>query len=261
MPFQCIWLKFNGSWPLKTSSKKPKPGMRYNMFAVTYSLWAWYVIVLVGITICFQTAFLVKNFGDIIMITENCCTTFMGALNFVRLLHLRFNQRKFRELIKQFAIDIWIPDNLNANIAKECRKRMTTFQVMTVLLSCLILMYCVLPLVELFWIVGIDASIKPFPYKMHFPYDPNKNWIRYILTYLFTAYAGICVVTTLFAEDSLLGFFITHMCGQFCLLHERIDALRNLTNKQTSFGKNMDDQIKQMRSLKQASEHHNKLIW
>lgn len=108
MPFQCIWLKLNGSWPLETVSSTHKP--RNYLFALIYNIWAWYVIVSVGITICFQTSFLLNNFGDIIMITENCCSTLMGALNFVRLIHLRLNQRSFCELIKQFVVDIWIPE-------------------------------------------------------------------------------------------------------------------------------------------------------
>lgn len=102
IPMQCIWLKLNGSWPLRTSSK--------NWFNISYTFWAWYVIGSVGITICFQTAFLATHFDDIIMITENCCTTLMGALNFVRLLHLRLNQPIFRKIVQQFVDDIWIPE-------------------------------------------------------------------------------------------------------------------------------------------------------
>lgn len=109
-------------------------------------------------------------------------------------------------------------------IAAECSRKMGTFRIMTVLLSCLILMYCVLPLVILFFDVGLDAEEKPFPYKMLFPYNAHRGW-RYVTTYIFTSFAGICVVTTLFAEDSIFGFFITYTCGQFKILHERIDNL------------------------------------
>lgn len=52
---------------------------------------------------------LLNNLSDIIITTENCCTTFMGVLNFVRLIHLRLNQRKFRQLIENFSYEIWIP--------------------------------------------------------------------------------------------------------------------------------------------------------
>lgn len=134
---------------------------------------------------------------------------------------------------------------------------MTTFKVMTILLSCLILMYCILPVVELFFIVGVDESVKPFPYKMQFPYDPYSSGIRYFFTYIFTAYAGICVITTLFAEDSILGFFITYTCGQFRILHERIDNLM-MTTKKTISLKTL--QYKQMQNLQGIVEQHNKLI-
>ncbi|EDV98582.1 odorant receptor 13a [Drosophila grimshawi] len=263
IPMQCIWLKLNGCWPLETISQKLRPASltRKNIYGLAYTLWAWYVIISVGITISFQTAFLVNNFGDIIMITESCCTTLMGALNFVRLMHLRLNQRKFYEIIQQFVVDIWIPNDSNVKVSNECRKWMNTYRVMSVLLSCLILMYCILPLVELFWIVGIDASTKPFPYKMLFPFNPYNNWIPYSLTYIFTAYAGICVVTTLFAEDSIFGFFVTYTCGQFRLLHERIDVLMDSTNVQMCPKSNIKQfHLKQIRELHSIAHHHNKII-
>lgn len=103
-PLQCIWLKLNGSWPV--NSKTSSSFKNYCRFL--YSLWAWYVVAMVGITIGFQSAFLAKSFGDIMVTSENGCTTFMGVLNFVRLLHLRLHQRDFHQLIAQFVKDIWI---------------------------------------------------------------------------------------------------------------------------------------------------------
>lgn len=105
-PIQCVWLKLNGSWPLTESSR---PWRNQSLLATAYIVWAWYVIASVGITISYQTAFLLNNLSDIIITTENCCTTFMGVLNFVRLIHLRLNQRKFRQLIENFSYEIWIP--------------------------------------------------------------------------------------------------------------------------------------------------------
>lgn len=107
IPGQCIWLKMNGSWPFNHESNKDFYSSR-NIWGWLYTFWSWYVVWSVGITIGFQTAFLIDNFGDIIMTTENCCTTFMGALNFVRLLHMRLHQSQFREIIEQFVQDIWI---------------------------------------------------------------------------------------------------------------------------------------------------------
>lgn len=110
-PFQCNWLKINGSWPLPPSTTpRYKSNLMSSLVGVAYKTWAWYVIISVGVTICYQSAFLVKNLSDIIITTENCCTTFMGVLNFVRLLHLRLNQRKFRKLIDKFALEIWMPE-------------------------------------------------------------------------------------------------------------------------------------------------------
>ncbi|EDX18048.1 GD17258 [Drosophila simulans] len=186
-PIQCVWLKLNGSWPLTESSM---PWRSQSFLATAYNVWAWYVIASVGITISYQTAFLLNNLSDIIITTENCCTTFMGVLNFVRLIHLRLNQRKFRQLIENFSYEIWIPDSSKNNVAAECRRRMVTFSIMTSLLSCLIIMYCVLPLVEIFFGPAYDAQNKPFPYKMIFPYDAQSSWIRYVMTYIFTSLRG-----------------------------------------------------------------------
>ncbi|KAH8287523.1 hypothetical protein KR054_009539 [Drosophila jambulina] len=258
LPVQCTWLKLNGSWPLPPPTpvtKRYELKLWSSIFRVAYTTWAWYVITSVGVTICYQSAFLFKNLSDIIITTENCCTTFMGVLNFVRLLHLRFNQRKFRKLVDQFALEIWMPDNLNNSIVAECRRRMNTFYIMTGLLSCLIIMYCVLPLVELYFTFGLDSYEKPFPYKMVFPYDPYSSWTRYILTYMFTSYAGICVVTTLFAEDSIFGFFITYTCGQFRLLHENINKLF------TDVKVNAEgDERLQLNRLQRIIDKHNNII-
>lgn len=112
LPGQCIWLKLNGCWPLKNSVlDSPSP------FAAFYTLWSYYVIFSVGITIYFQSVFLVHNLNDIIMTTENCCTTFMGLLNFIRIVHLRVERTKFKNIIKQFVQHIWIERYEKLNIS------------------------------------------------------------------------------------------------------------------------------------------------
>lgn len=86
----------------------------------------------------------------------------------------------------------------------------------------LILMYILLPLLELYGLAA-DAE-KPYPYRMLFPYNANPP-LAYSITYFLTSLAGFGVVTNLFSEDSLFGFFTTHTCGRFRLLHERIACL------------------------------------
>lgn len=99
---------------------------------------------------------------------------------------------------------------------------MIVLRIVSLLQFILIWMYILLPLLELF--TDIDAANKPFPYKMRFPYEANHG-IPYALTYFLTSLAGFGVVTTLFSEDSLFGFFTSHTCGQFRLLHQRIDGI------------------------------------
>uniref|UniRef100_A0A1B0FMI2 Odorant receptor n=1 Tax=Glossina morsitans morsitans TaxID=37546 RepID=A0A1B0FMI2_GLOMM len=260
-PRQCVWLKLNGSWPLKSTKEfQSEFYTTENYSSFLYILWSWYVILSVGVTIVYQTAFLITNFGDIMMTTENCCTTFMGALNFVRLLHMRLNQNQFRRVIEQFVNNIWINREHHPQVAHECENRMSTFRIMTILLSCLIAMYCLLPLIILFVDVGWNAPEKPFPYKMLFPYDAHNGW-RYAFTYVFTSYAGICVVTTLFAEDSIFGFFITYTCGKFRILHQRIDNIISDSIEVTSTRQN-DNNVQRIfeKKLNEIAYDHNKLI-
>lgn len=84
-------------------------------------------------------------------------------------------------------------------------------------------MYVTVPLFELFTQTD-PTKDKPFPYKMIFPYDANSG-LLYVLTYILTSLAGFGVVTTLFSEDSLFGFFVAYTCGQFKLLHRDIDSI------------------------------------
>lgn len=96
---------------------------------------------------------------------------------------------------------------------------MAVLRYVSLLQFVLIWMYILLPLLELSSLE--DGDEKPFPYNMLFPYDANSG-LSYSVTYFFTSLAGFGVVTNLFSEDSIFGFFTTHTCGRFRLLHERI---------------------------------------
>lgn len=95
-------------------------------------------------------------------------------------------------------------------------------KIISAMLFVLIWMYVLLPLVELF--SDLDSANKPFPYKMVFPYNANYGF-AYGITYFLTSLAGFGVVTTLFAEDSLFGFFIAYTCGRFRLLYRDISSI------------------------------------
>lgn len=122
---------------------------------------------------------------------------------------------------------------------------MVVLRYISLLQFVLIWMYILLPLLELPNLE--DGGEKPYPYRMLFPYDANKT-VAYSVTYFLTSYvnqnksffphflanysyvlysrlAGFGVVTNLFSEDSLFGFFTTHTCARFRLLHERISSL------------------------------------
>lgn len=107
-------------------------------------------------------------------------------------------------------------------IATQCNSEMFVLRYISLLQFILISMYCLLPLLELYgWEEGME---RPFPYRMLFPYNATPP-LAYSITYFLTSLAGFGVVTNLFSEDSLFGFFTTHTCGRFRLLHERIGSL------------------------------------
>lgn len=108
-------------------------------------------------------------------------------------------------------------------MAAECDSDNRIYKLVSGLMFLLICMYVLVPLYELF--TAPDATAKPFPYKMIFPYNANAG-PAYGLTYVLTSMAGFGVVSTLFAEDSLFGFYVSHVCGQLRMLHARIAVLR-----------------------------------
>lgn len=111
----------------------------------------------------------------------------------------------------------------NATVAAECDAHNRIYKMVSGLMFLLICMYVLVPLFELF--TAPDAAAKPFPYKMIFPYNANAGPV-YGLTYVLTSMAGFGVVSTLFAEDSLFGFYVSHVCGQLQMLHAKIAVLR-----------------------------------
>ena len=125
-------------------------------------------------------------------------------------------------------------------MATQCERDTLLLKAISIMLFILICMYVIVPLIELF--TEPDAKEKPFPYKMIFPYNAN-NGILYVITYILKSLAGFGVVTTLFAEDSLFGFFVAYTCGQFKLLHRDINAImkRGQMNAIKRAAKNIDN--------------------
>lgn len=142
----------------------------------------------------------------------------------------------------------------HAEISAACDNDNRIFKLVSGLMFVLICMYVLVPLIELFTISETDE--KPFPYKMVFPYDANSG-IVYAMTYLFTSVAGFGVVATLFSEDSLFGFYVSHVCGQFKLLHVKIADMTHSIQMQNIQGRKKSDMH---RTLKGIIVEHNIII-
>lgn len=147
----------------------------------------------------------------------------------------------------------------HAEISLQCANEMLVLHYVSLLQFVLICLYVSLPLLEF---IGLeDGDDKPFPYNMLFPFDANFGWV-YPLTYFFTSLAGFGAVTILFSEDSLFGFFTTHTCGRFRLLHERIlnvihDSQESALKKYPNL---MDDELTGVRSQIIQREYREQFI-
>lgn len=230
-PRQCNFLKVVGLWPLQ-KTYLDIPGYLYRS-------WCLFNIILVLLTCIVQALFIVHNLHDILYFTEGCCTVLMGLHNLIRIVHLFYQRHKFKAVITQFAKEIWISKKDNEEVSKICEQESIIIRIISVSLLLLISMYIVLPVVDI--ILHPDMLIKPFPYKMWFPYDAQKP-LSYIITYVLTSWAGICVVTTLLSEDSIFCYFIIYTCGQFRILKKDIKDLNKT------------------KDLKSIVQHHNVLI-
>lgn len=123
-------------------------------------------------------------------------------------------------------------------------------------------MYCILPLAELF--SDLNAPERPFPYKMVFPYYAQRG-APYVITYIYTAFAGFVAVTTLFSEDSLFGFFIIHTCGRFKVLHKQIEQIlpKSYSSAFDKYGEDVTEKVVQNEynlELRRIIRAHNVLI-
>lgn len=155
-----------------------------------------------------------------------------------------FSFQSKSHLIKFKIIDHLNDDNLHvhrsksAKIFADCEKRGNIMRFMSLLQFHLICIYNLLPLFELFFEstpavdprkmqkgIFLYETVRPYPYPMLFPYNANYGF-SYFITYIYTAFSGFAVVTTLFSEDSLFCVFLNYACGSFELLHEEIRTLK-----------------------------------
>nr|QGW45441.1 odorant receptor 68 [Bradysia odoriphaga] len=250
-PFQCIALKIVGAWPLENCDSP-------NFIGILYYAWSYTIIILITLTCLAQSSFVFYAWGDILTVTECGCTVLMGIHNLLRLIHLNRRRGALKDLTTEFVNNIWISQESNEFVAQKCEKDTVLLKVISAMLFVLICMYVILPLFELIHVT--DSGSKPFPYKMIFPYDAYSTF-PYVVTYFLTSLAGFGVVTTLFAEDSLFGFFVAYTCGQFAILHEKINGIVDrVDTKSTKTDLHMTLCAREMTRklrLKLIIDHHN----
>lgn len=249
-PRQCNFLKVVGLWPLQ----KTEPEL--TKFGYFYRSWCIFTIVLVLLTCIVQALFIVHNLHDILYFTEGCCTVLMGLHNLIRIIHLFWERRKFKSVIRFFASKIWVSEEDNEVVSRICERESVVIRIISISLLLLIGMYVILPVIDV--ILHPDMVTKPFPYKMWFPFDAQKP-VAYVVTYILTSWAGICVVTTLLAEDSIFCYFIIYTCGQFRILKDKIDKLKDGDEVKAN-GDVLVDGGGIKKDLRRIVGHHNVLI-
>lgn len=66
---------------------------------------------------------------------------------------------------------------------------------------------------------------RPLPYNMITSYNINNNAFLYIITLLYTYWAGISVILHLVAEDNLFGIILANLYGRIYMIHNEIKTI------------------------------------
>lgn len=107
-PFQCIFLKIFGSWPVRTEQDDGW-NPRQEQMARLYKFYSAVVIFLIFITCCAQSFFVFSKWGEILIVTECGCTVFMGIHNLLRCLHLSSKRQSMKRLMEEFLEAVFVP--------------------------------------------------------------------------------------------------------------------------------------------------------
>lgn len=106
-PIQCVALKILGAWPLHPSVYLDN-NVRQRFVALLYLAWSAIAIIIIGITVVTQAAYVVVAWGDILTVTECGSTVMMGFHTWCRLVHMSTHRMKMSRLNAIFVRDVWV---------------------------------------------------------------------------------------------------------------------------------------------------------
>lgn len=107
-PFQCIFLKIFGVWPVEDVQVLASSPRRRVLWRRLYKVHSAVVIFLIFITCSFQSFFVFSKWGELLIVTECGCTVFMGIHNLLRCVHLNQKRDAMRALMQEFLKKIYV---------------------------------------------------------------------------------------------------------------------------------------------------------
>lgn len=106
-PVQCVALKILGAWPLHPTVYSEN-NWQQKTLAFLYLVWSYIAILIIGVTVVMQAAYVVVSWGDILTVTECGSTVMMGFHTWCRLIHMNTHRKKMSRLNEIFVRDVWI---------------------------------------------------------------------------------------------------------------------------------------------------------
>ncbi|XP_059217519.1 odorant receptor 13a-like [Stomoxys calcitrans] len=201
---------------------------------------------------------------------QNVCVSLTTSMILLRMCHMCYSLQRIRKLLLLFGEKIWIRQQSYPFIYQQCITRMKPALYMGLCLFSMALAYLFIP-IGFFISTGqtLESPDKRFAYLVSLPYDAQKP-LNYILTSIGIFVFALMAATQSYARDAMLSFFVSFLCGQYEVLHGRIDRLipechakwlRERVDRNATIGRN----LKQLQDLyeerlQQLIIHHNHLI-
>ncbi|XP_055918659.1 odorant receptor 13a-like [Eupeodes corollae] len=212
--FQFWFFKFSWVWPLASNSPK------YQLVLVN-SLALLFLSCFLG-TVYAEFLFITDHEGDVAMIAECLCTTFIGTQFIIRILYLIFHRNQMKDVLQKFYKNIYVHKSEDEKRHDACEKslRLVYFMSFSFFVTLTIMYTGVAVLV----IRDPYSRSKPYLYKMRFAYDSQEP-LNYAFTTLYTGWVGFASVTLIAAQDCFIGTTLTYCAVRYDMLRDDLDTL------------------------------------
>uniref|UniRef100_A0A2Y9D4S5 Odorant receptor n=1 Tax=Stomoxys calcitrans TaxID=35570 RepID=A0A2Y9D4S5_STOCA len=235
-----------------------------------YTMWSWFGICGVVYLLLPGMAYTILNNMALVDRVQNVCVSLTTSMILLRMCHMCYSLQRIRKLLLLFGEKIWVRQQSYPFIYQQCITRMKPALYMGLCLFSMALAYLFIP-IGFFISTGqtLESPDKRFAYLVSLPYDAQKP-LNYILTSIGIFVFALMAATQSYAIDAMLSFFVSFLCGQYEVLHGRIDRLipechakwlKERVDRNATIGRNLKllQDLYEER-LQQLIIHHNHLI-